>query len=490
MQSVNVGGGRKVTDGRASDGRRLEREDPVHESAGLAYLRRFPDFELGNVYPGTAFTLDRVLALLEEVGSPHLRLPVIHLAGTKGKGSTAAMVASIARTAGYRTGLFTQPHLLTIHERFQMDGVTIDDAALSRVMIDSVRPAVERLLLRGISGVQQFEAQVALAFLWFEASGAEVVVLETGLGGRLDGTNVVPAPLCTTLTPIGYDHMAVLGSTLEEIAGEKAAIIKEKVPVVSAPQTPAVIRVFEAAARKRSAPLALGGREWRVRVDEVGLTGTHFGLEVDWGGLLEQGLPVPPAWREADRQGQLQGLSTALLGAHQAINAGTAAMTVVAASARLRRLTVAALRQGLAAVSWPGRLQVVARDPLVVLDGAHTGESAQVLADAVRALFPDQSMVLVCGMQADKDIPATVAPLAAIAIAAVATRVAHPRAADPGVVGAALRAAGCRRVEESDDPLAALESARKLAGADGVVLVTGSLYLVGAVLQAFTERPA
>jgi len=462
----------------------------MREPAGLAYLRSFPDFELGNVTPGTAFTLDRVLALLEEVGSPHLLLPVIHLAGTKGKGSSAAMVASVTRAAGYRTGLFTQPHLLTIHERFQMDGVSIDDSALSRVMIDLVRPAVERLALRGISGVQQFEAQVALAFLWFREQGAEVVVLETGLGGRLDGTNVVPAPLCTTLTPIGYDHMAVLGHTLEEIAGEKAAIIKDRVPVVSAPQTPEVTRVFEAVARTHMAPMAFYDREWRVRVEDASLTGTRFSLEVDWEGLLKRGPVVPPIWPAADRQGLLQGLNTALLGAHQAINAGAAAMTIVVASAQLDRLSVTALRQGLAAVSWPGRLQVVGRAPAVVLDGAHTGESAKVLADAMRVLFPDHRFVLVCGMQADKDIPATVTPLAAIAAVAIATQAAHPRAARSEVVATALRTAGCRTVEERDDPLAALERAREVAGAGGVVLITGSLYLVGAVLGNLGERPA
>ncbi|HEY8287539.1 MAG TPA: cyanophycin synthetase [Chloroflexota bacterium] len=462
----------------------------MREPVGLAYLRSFPDFELGNVRPGTAFTLDRVLALLEEVGSPHLRHQVIHLAGTKGKGSTAAMVATVTRAAGYRTGLFTQPHLVTVYERFQVDGVCIEDAELSGVMQETVRPAVERLRLRGISGVQQFEAQVALALLWFEARGVDVVVLETGLGGRLDGTNVVPAPLCTTLTPIGYDHMAVLGHSLAEIAGEKAAIIKAGVPVVSAPQTPEVIPVFLAAARARHAPLTLGDRDWRVRMEEVNLAGTRFSLEVDWDGVRQAGVLVPPAWYDADRLGLLRGLTTTLLGAHQAANAATAAMTVVAVSARLPRLNALALRAGLASLSWPGRLQVVGHEPTVVLDGAHTGESARVLADAMGTLFPDQPVVLVCGMQADKDIPAIVAPLAALVSAAIATQAAHPRAARPEAVAVALRAAGCRLVEEREDPLAALERARELAGSDGVVLVTGSLYLVGAVLSSSRERPA
>ena len=165
------------------------------EAAGVAYLRTFPDFEQGNVSASEALGLDRVLALLEEVGSPHLRLPVAHIAGTKGKGSTSACLASIAGAAGYRTGLFTQPHLLRVNERFAVDGEWLTDDTLTEILLGKIRPAIERLAGRGITGIQQFEAQVALAMLWFESLRVDLVVLEVGLGGRLDGTNVVPHPL-------------------------------------------------------------------------------------------------------------------------------------------------------------------------------------------------------------------------------------------------------------------------------------------------------
>ncbi|MGH2390160.1 MAG: bifunctional folylpolyglutamate synthase/dihydrofolate synthase [Chloroflexota bacterium] len=458
--------------------------------AGLRYLRTFPDFEQGNVTPETAFTLDRVLSLLDEVGAPQLRLPVIHIAGTKGKGSTAAMIASIARAAGYSTALFTQPHLVDIRERFQIDGESIDDDALDQIMLHTIHPAVERLRVRGMSGVQQFEAQVALAFLWFEARRAKVVVLETGLGGRLDGTNVVPEPVCVALTPIGYDHMAILGNTLEEIAGEKAAIIKRRVPAVTAPQEAAPARVFERVARKLEAPLWRAGREWEADVEEVSLRGTRFTLAVDWDQAWATGASVGSTWRAAAPSGRFRDLFTPLLGAHQGTNAGTAAMTAMAASVRLPRLTPDAVRQGLATVSWPGRLQIIAEGPTVVLDGAHTAESARALASAMCTLFGGARLVLVIGMQLDKDIPATVAPLVAGASAAVATRSPHPRAAGSAVVGAALRAAGCGLVEERDGPLEALERARAMAGEKGVVLVTGSLHLVGAILAARVEERA
>jgi dihydrofolate synthase/folylpolyglutamate synthase len=450
----------------------------------LRYLRTFPDFEQGNVAPETAFTLDRVISLLDEVGAPHLRLPVIHIAGTKGKGSTAAMIASIARGAGYRTGLFTQPHLVDIHERFRIDGTRIDDDALDEIMLRDIRPAVERLRARGMSGVQQFEAQVTLAFLWFLARQVEVVVLETGLGGRLDGTNVVPEPVCVTLTPIGYDHMAVLGNSLEAIAGEKAAIIKRRVPAVSSPQEAAAAGVFERVAGKLEAPLLRAGREWTADVEEVSLRGTRFSLAVDWERMREAGMSLDSTWRDAADAGRLRGLCTPLLGAHQGMNAATAAVTAMAASPRLPRLTPEAVHAGLTSVSWPGRLQIIAELPTVVLDGAHTAESARALAAAMHTLFGGARLVLVIGMQVDKDIPATVAPLVVAASAAVATLSSHPRAASANVVGAALRAAGCELVEERDDPLDALDRARTLAGQDGVVLVTGSLHLVGAILAA------
>jgi dihydrofolate synthase/folylpolyglutamate synthase len=455
----------------------------VAETEGLAYLRTFPDFEAGTGGGSLTLGLDRVLALLEEVGSPHLRLPVVHLAGTKGKGSTAAMLASICRVAGYRTGLFTQPHLVRLHERFLIDGDEIRDDAISAIMLDRIRPAVERLAARGIGGVQQFEAQVALALLWFEVQKVDIVVLETGLGGRLDATNVVPLPLATVLTPIGHDHMALLGDTLTAIAGEKAAIIKEGVPAVSSPQAPEAAVVFEAVSAERYAPLLLGGRDWST--DEVRATrqGTGFTLQIDPSALAHLG-GVPAGGWDTDPHGvlRIEGLFTPLLGAHQAANAGAAAVAALVAASHLPRIGVEAIRRGLESVRWAGRLQVIAGSPPLVVDGAHTAESADALAQAMRSLFPGERIVLICGAQADKDIPAIVAPLAELAAVAVATQAQHPRAAPAAIVAAALRAAGCPDVREAPTVEDALALARSLSGSGDLILGTGSLYVAGELL--------
>ena len=502
----------------------------MEQDAGRIYLARFPDFERGNVAATEAFGLGRILALLDELGAPHRHLPIVHLAGTKGKGSTAAMLAAILLAAGYRTGLFTQPHLVRLNERFQLDGEPIGDEVLDQVVTDLLRPAIERLEGRGAGGLQQFEAQVGLALAWFAARSVDVVVLETGLGGRLDGTNVAPHPLATVITPIGYDHMQVLGHTLTEIAGEKAAIIKPGSPAIVAPQPPEALAAIERAAAVVGAPTLVHGRDWEVKAMEVSPAGTGFTLRVEWSALARAGVAVPASWYddapgmrppgehqdtapapgsdpyplaseagsgvrageddrdphpllEPRRQLVLSDLWTALLGEHQAYNAAAAALTSLAISGALPRLSLDAVRAGLAAVRWPGRLQVVGERPTIVLDGAHTAESAQALADAMHALFPGR-LVLICGIQADKEIDAVVAPLAPLAAVAIATAAAHPRAAAPEVVAEALRRAGCPRVEWAADPMVALIRARALAGPDDVILATGSLYLVGALLAA------
>lgn len=452
-------------------------------SSGLAYLRSFPDFELGNVAATEALGLRRILALLGEIGAPHLHLPIIHLAGTKGKGSTAAMLASILTASGYRTGLFTQPHLVRIHERFTIDGRQIADDEITEIMLEEIRPAIARLELAGAGGVQQFEAQVALALLWFAGNSVDVAVLETGLGGRLDGTNVASSPLATVITPIGHDHMQVLGDTLTQIAAEKAAIIKVERPTIVAPQHPEAAAVIERAAADARAPLLLGGRDWSPEEVDADRTGTTFTLSIATDPLRQAGVLLPARWGQ-ERSGTvvISDLRTALLGAHQAVNAGAAALTAMVVSDGLPRINTQAIRDGLGRVSWPGRLQMLPGKPTVVLDGAHTAESAATLAEAMRALFGDMRLVLICGIQKDKDIPSVVAPLAPLAAAAVATQAPHPRAAAATVIAAALRDAGCPRVEQTADPVAALARARELAGPDDVILATGSLHVVGAIL--------
>jgi dihydrofolate synthase/folylpolyglutamate synthase len=349
---------------------------------------------------------------------------------------------------------------------------------------------VERLARRGIVGVQQFEAQVALALLWFEQCGVEVTVLETGLGGRLDGTNVVPRPLVTVLTPIGHDHMHVLGDTLPRIAAEKAAIIKQGVPVVASPQVPEVEAVFARVSAEQQAPLLLGGHAWQAQLESVSEAGTASTLWVD--GRALQAAGVLPAYLGvaveivSGQDLRLPHLVTPLLGAHQAVNAAAAALAVIVAAPHLPAIRLDAIYTGLAAVRWPGRLQVLAHEPLIVLDGAHTPESAQALAAALQDLWPGRRVLAVCGLQGDKDLPGFAAPLARMTRWAVATQTSHPRAAPAARVAATLRQAGIAVVEEVGDPWLALQRARQVAQPSDLIVVTGSLYLVGAILQQWT----
>jgi dihydrofolate synthase/folylpolyglutamate synthase len=352
-------------------------------------------------------------------------------------------------------------------------------------MLRQIQPAMARLNARGITGVQQFEAQVALAFLWFESQAVDLVMLEVGLGGRLDGTNVVPQPVVSTLTPIGFDHMAILGDTLPLIAAEKAAIIKEGVPVVASPQPNEAAAVFIDVSQRMRAPLYLGGTDWDVADVRTTLHGTAFDLRLSptlCHQLSQSGSVASNVPPDADGWTTVQALRIPLLGAHQATNAACAAVTSMVASRVFARIDLEAIRQGLAAVEWPGRLQIIANNPTVVVDGAHTAESAEVLVTAILELFSGRQVVLVCGIQGDKDIPNVVRPLAGLANHVVATRAHHQRAAPTEVISAAFRGAGSEHVQEREEPLAAVNLARTLAGNDGLVLVTGSLYLVGDVL--------
>jgi dihydrofolate synthase / folylpolyglutamate synthase len=469
----------------------------MDELEGLAYLREFPDFEQGTVSAAQTFGLDRVLALLHEVGSPHLRLPVIHIAGTKGKGSTAVSIAGILRAAGYTTGLFTQPHLISLYERFQIDGSEIADVTLSEIMVERIRPAMKRLAVRGIVGVQQFEAQVAVAMLWFETRNVDVVVLEVGLGGRLDATNVVPAPIVTALTPIGFDHTAILGNTLSLIAAEKAAIIKPGSIAISSPQSADAATVIAAAADELDVPLFLGGRDWLISNVLVAEAGTNFDfvLTAQMRNNFDERLQGT-ARAIIESADALSSLFTPLRGAHQAVNAGCAVAVAIAAAPRLPRINVETIRRGLSMVQWPGRLQIIGRSPTTIVDGAHTPESAGVLVAAIRDLFPGRRVILVCGIPSDKDIARIIGVFRAFAEHVVATRAAHPRAAPAADIAAAFLAAGHNSVEVRDGAFEALTRARQLAGPHDVILVTGSLYLVGDVLKNLraqsgnTERDA
>jgi len=320
----------------------------------LACIYGFTDYEKRGfaVYAPQFYNLERMRRLLALLGDPQRTFRAVHIAGTKGKGSTAAMIESILRAAGYRSGLYTSPHLHTFRERIQVKGSLIPEADVVR-LVAQIKPLVNQ-----VADITTFEIITGLAFAWFAEQGVEWAVLEVGLGGRLDATNVV-TPVVAVITSISYDHTAILGDTLTQIATEKAGIIKSDVPVVSAPQTGEALAVIKSTCRRRDAPLTLVGCDWTWQAGPADLDGQMFTI----------------------RHGQdsLEGLWLPLLGAHQQVNATTsvAALSVLREAGAI--VPQEAIRQGLRAVYWPGRLEILGRAPLVVADSAHNGDSANKL---------------------------------------------------------------------------------------------------------------
>ncbi|MCS7256108.1 MAG: folylpolyglutamate synthase/dihydrofolate synthase family protein [Thermomicrobium sp.] len=422
--------------------------------AALRFLRDRAGYDRGfvaNPFADEGIGLARTAWLCAVLGDPQQRYRSVHIAGTKGKGSTAALLTAMLRAAGYRVGLYTSPHLHTLRERVQIDGQPIAPETFGQLMAELAE--VDARLQRAHpewGAATAFELVTVLAFLAFARAGVDVGVIEVGLGGRLDATNVI-LPDVAAITRIGYDHMAILGSTLAAIAREKAGIIKPGRPVVSAPQEPEAAAVIEAVAREHGAPLWLGGRDWHVA------------------GNWEQFTFRAPRW-------ELSGLCSNLRGHHQVENAGVALATLPWLAERGVTVSEPAIRQGLATAQWPGRLEVLRERPLVVADGAHNRESAERLAGAVRECFRWARLWLVLGVMRDKEIERIVAALAPLADAVFVVERFAPRAAAAERLVAAWQGAAPEKPAWTFQSVAAaLAAALDQAGPDDLVLVTGSL---------------
>jgi dihydrofolate synthase/folylpolyglutamate synthase len=404
---------------------------------------------------GMNLGLERVRYLLAAIGDPQEALFCAHVGGTNGKGSVCAMLTAIARAAGLRVGTFTSPHLSCYTERFLLDGQPVARerfAALVTAHRDRLVAAARR------ANPTEFELHVALALTLFREENVDLVVLEVGLGGRLDATNVVQ-PAVTVITNVSLDHRDILGDTVTAIAREKAGIIKTGVPLVTAAEGPA-LDVIAATCRERGAPLVRVGTDVRwepVSVSALGQELNIYGLKARYPNVL---LP--------------------LFGRHQQVNAACAVATAELLSEWVPRLGRGAIHRGLAAVRWPGRFEIFTGAPVVVLDAAHNPAAAAALRDTLIAQFPDREMVLVLGVLGDKDRVGVTAELAPLAAVVVVTRPPAERAGDWEQVAAAARYYSDRVLVEPDNR-SALECARRLAGPNGVVVVTGSIYLVGSL---------
>lgn len=436
---------------------------PEAYQEALEFLYSFTNYEVqsGYVYSPDRFDLGRVHRLLDLLGNPHRSFRSVHIAGTKGKGSTAAMVAAVLQQAGHRTGLYTSPHLHTFRERIQIDGELVPEA--------SVVAGVERLraVVSRVPEITTFELITALAFDTFARTEVQWAVVEVGMGGRLDATNVI-TPQVSVITPISYDHMTYLGDTLGEIAGEKAGIIKPGVPVVTAPQPREAADVFAQVAAERSAPLTIVGRDWQWESVNSSSEGQRFS-----------------AWpsRQAGRRATY---SLPLLGSHQLVNATTALATVEQIRHQGTEVQDHAIRSGLAGVRWPGRLEVLGTAPWTIVDGAHNGDSMEKLASALGKLFPHEKAILIWGTSSGKDVDGMLDALLPIADHILVTQAHHPRATNATTLVERVRARGR---EACSVPMeGALKHALSIATERDLVCGTGSLFVVADLREAWFRR--
>jgi dihydrofolate synthase/folylpolyglutamate synthase len=433
----------------------------------LDYLYSFTDYEKqsGYVYSAERFDLARVRRLMELLDNPHHKFPSIHIAGTKGKGSTSAMIASVLQHAGHRTGLYTSPHLHTFRERIQVNGELIQEG--------TVTAGVERLraVAPQVPGITTFELITALALDHFSAEHVEWGVLEVGMGGRLDATNVV-TPQVSVITSISYDHMMYLGDSLEAIATEKAGIIKRGVPVVSAPQRPAAAQVIARIAQESGAPLTLVGQDWQWQGLSVSSEGQQFAA---W--------PVSDPARKAT-------YALPLLGQHQQVNATTALAVISLLQEHQVDIPQESIRAGLASVRWPGRLEVLGQHPWVIVDGAHNGDSMCKLGASLKEIFPHERTILIWGVSADKDLDSMLDAILPAVDVILVTQAHHPRAADPDQLVERIGSRGRQAIAVAVDE--AIECALSLAGKGDLICGTGSLFVVADLRTAWfrhTHQP-
>ncbi len=447
--------------------------------AAIQYIYQFTDYEkkIGYRYAPETFDLSRIERLLALLDSPHRKLKVVHVAGSKGKGSTSAMIASVLQAAGYRVGLYTSPHLHTFRERIRINQQLIAHLEVAE-LIEELQPYADQ-----VEGITTFEVITVLAFLYFFRKAVDIAVLEVGLGGRLDATNVV-IPEVSVITSLSYDHTHLLGNTLAQIAREKAGIIKAGVPVVTSPQPAEAMQVIRAVCQDKNAPLTQVENEWSWSQTGFDWNGQSFRLcprrqedqtaQPATGSRLAAGNACLDVWLP-------------LLGAHQILNAATAVTVLDLLRLRGWRIATPDILLGLRCVRWPGRLEILSQQPLIIVDSAHNADSAQKLVLALKEYFGGRPIVLIFGASSDKDIEGMLREFVPHVKRIIFTRAAHPRAANPAQL-CALAAALGGQGDVTANVDEALDLALKVAAPADLICAAGSVFIAANLRENWAVR--
>ncbi len=440
----------------------------------LNYLYSFVDYSLTKAdrLSQAHFDLERMRHLMQELGNPQQAYPSIHITGTKGKGSVTAMCASALHEGGYRVGMYTSPHLEDYAERIQINGENIPHSVLV-TLVEELKPYIER-----VNGLTTFEITTSLAFLYFARMNVDVAVVEVGLGGRLDATNVI-FPIVSVITSISYDHTFVLGNTLAEIAGEKGGIIKEGIPVVSAPQEQEAWEVIQKIALARHSQLISVGKDIRGQKLEQTLDYQRIEITDFFHGSLSQDIK--------NSQPKRIQIRIPLLGDHQVENATVAYAALDQFRQKSLSVSDEQINRGFSHTIWPGRFEIISHQPPIVLDCAHNRESIQELVKTLQQVFPKYTPVLIFGASEDKDIQGMFADILPIVDEVIATRSFHPRAiAAEKLIEMAKPYQ--KTVQVNENISQALELALEKIKPHRMILVAGSIFVVAEARHAWLTQ--
>lgn len=448
----------------------VKSKSPSNYERAIRYLNSLADYERLRIvrYDPVNFNLDRMRSLMKKLGNPQDTFRSVHIAGTKGKGSTCAMVASMLQACGYKVGVYTSPHLIDIRERITIDGEMISEADFAR-LVRHIQPVASKLK----PPATYFDVLTAVAFKYFAEQKVDIAVIETGLGGRLDSTNVIK-PEVTAICSISKDHMAQLGNSLSSIAREKAGIFKPGVPAVSVQQTPEVEGVLKRVAEEVGAPLDITGKtiEFSYRFESSRLMGPHNRICLTTPNSKFEHLAVP------------------LMGEHQAINCGLALSIIDRLKTRGLAINDNQVMEGLAKTTIPGRMELINAMPRVLVDCAHNAASLDAMMRSIGQHIPYDSMVVIFGCCSDKDVPGMLERITAGADKVIFTKVNNIRSADPAELAATYTELYGKMAQVAPTLEDALSIANRAVTKEDLICITGSFYLVGEAKKYFAARNA